>query len=169
MGKASIGRGIRLAAMKAERDTARKQVDVLMTHNIAQSERISQMAEQVEFFFQKLSESDLTAHAVPGLEFCKWWRDRIIHGRVSGTHATVIPGDFTVFTQQHYTPLAKLIADEKRCIHEDETSPQVIADKMAAIAELQYKLQQMLVKDNPKFKELIFVGAAGYVPPDKAE
>lgn len=163
MGKAAIGRGIRWAALKAERNGALEREAVLLRQLDAASNRMINMSEQAEVFFQKLHEQSYEP------EFCKWWRGRIIHGRVSGTQATVIPGDFTVFTQQHYTALAKLIADEKRCIHEDETSPQVIADKMAAIAELQYKLQQMLVKDNPKFKELIFVGAAGYVPPDKAE
>lgn len=72
---------------------------------------------------------------------------------------------FTMFTQQHYTELAKIIKQTRKEVldgtipmhvdHED-----FLAVQEFTINEFQSRLMKMLAKDNPKFKELLFIAAA---------
>jgi hypothetical protein len=75
-----------------------------------------------------------------------------------------------MFSQQHYEALAKVLRETRQEITsalpklkfsmgagaaERETEI-----KHEAVNEFQFRLQALLKKDNPKFKELLFIGAA---------
>lgn len=81
-----------------------------------------------------------------------------------------------MFTQQHYKALQKILADTRRSITASLPQMQIakgrdeaqaaLAEQMFAISEFQLKLQSFLKKDNPKFKELLFIGGASeHSPP----
>ena len=74
------------------------------------------------------------------------------------------PEEVKVFSQQHYEALAKLLQQERLQITDDQTkgitSPQYAENARNAIGSFQIRLQAFLKKDNPKFKELLFIGAA---------
>jgi hypothetical protein len=72
-----------------------------------------------------------------------------------------------MFTQQHYETLAEVLRDTRldlsaRLATTDKASVEslVLRSKKEGIDELQLRLQNFLKKDNPKFKELLFIGAA---------
>lgn len=69
---------------------------------------------------------------------------------------------FTMFTQQHYTALAQVIRETRQHITADGVDiPAGGANFMKrGVDELQLRLMKMLAKDNPKFKELLFIAAA---------
>jgi F0F1-type ATP synthase membrane subunit b/b' len=72
---------------------------------------------------------------------------------------------YTMFTQQHYAAIAKVIRETRQEITEDGSHNQNI--KHEAISELQANLMKMLSKDNPKFKDLLFIAAASEHGPEK--
>lgn len=83
---------------------------------------------------------------------------------VSG-HIVIRPDEeslFTMFTQQHYTALAQVIRETRQHITADGVDiPKNGGNLMKrGVDELQLRLMKMLAKDNPKFKELLFIAAA---------
>jgi hypothetical protein len=78
-----------------------------------------------------------------------------------------------MFSQQHYEALAKLLKEERQKITANTKTafaapPALVnAIKHEAIGEFQLRLQEFLKKDNPKFKELLFIGAASEHAPEK--
>lgn len=70
---------------------------------------------------------------------------------------------FTMFTQQHYTALAQVIRETRQ--NRPHSAARTDSQEWSAgvetgISELQMRLMKMLAKDNPKFKELLFIAAA---------
>lgn len=74
-----------------------------------------------------------------------------------------------MFTQQHYEKLAEILRDTRRDISSGANSQSVsqIHDKMEGIGQFQLRLMAALKKDNPKFKDLIFIGSASEHAPAK--
>jgi hypothetical protein len=72
-----------------------------------------------------------------------------------------------MFTQQHYEALAKVLKETRIRISQTQTgSVSSIHDMQLGVNEVQLTLMQMLKLDNPKFRELIFIGAASEHAPD---
>lgn len=78
-----------------------------------------------------------------------------------------------MFTQQHYETLAKVFRDARRKLTADldpNTSHGQTAMeyqcRQEGISEVQVHLMNALKQDNPKFKELLFIGAASEHAPD---
>lgn len=68
---------------------------------------------------------------------------------------------FTMFTQQHYTALAKVLKETRLDVNDMHSAdPNHVPSMKDGINEFQLRLMQMLSKDNPKFKELLFIAAA---------
>lgn len=70
---------------------------------------------------------------------------------------------FTMFTQQHYMALAQVIRETRQ--NRPHSAARTDSQEWSAgvetgINELQMRLMEMLAKDNPKFKELLFIAAA---------
>lgn len=84
---------------------------------------------------------------------------------VSG-HIVIRPDEeslYTMFTQQHYTALAQVIRETRQ--NRPHSAARTDSQEWSAgvetgINELQMRLMKMLAKDNPKFKELLFIAAA---------
>lgn len=82
------------------------------------------------------------------------------------SHVVIRPDEeslFTMFTQQHYTALAQVIRETRQDPPHSAArvdDPAWTAGVQAGISELQMRLMKMLAKDNPKFKELLFIAAA---------
>lgn len=74
-----------------------------------------------------------------------------------------------MFTQQHYEALAKVLRETRLKLSGGHNSATVeqIHDKLTGVGEFQLALQALLKKDNPKFKELLFIGEASEHAPTK--
>lgn len=69
-----------------------------------------------------------------------------------------------MFSQQHYEALAKVLKEtraEQTAQHSSgEISTEQYLQQQEAVGALQLRLHTLFKKDNPKFKELLFIGAA---------
>jgi len=74
---------------------------------------------------------------------------------------------FTMFTQQHYTALAKILKETRQQVTDENIGAGAKQIKHEAISELQANLMKMLAKDNAKFKDLLFIAAASEHGPEK--
>lgn len=78
-----------------------------------------------------------------------------------------------MFSQQHYEALQKVLKETRQKITEDQEAgslaPSEAVVARAAIGVYQLKLHAMLSKDNPKFKELLFIGGASEHSPEPAK
>jgi len=120
--------------------------------------------------------SKLVAAQVITTPFASWYMQQIRNGCVaafpSGKHN--IPREeledwISMFTQQHYEALAKLLKETRQHFTTQDAIAQPLKHQIeeAAIGEFQLRLQSLLKRDNPKFKELLFIGAASEHAPPK--
>lgn len=65
-----------------------------------------------------------------------------------------------MFSQQHYEALAKLFREERLSMTASNMPEAIREQRELALGNFQLRLQMFLKKDNPKFKELLFIGAA---------
>lgn len=75
-----------------------------------------------------------------------------------------------MFSQQHYEALGKILSETRTELSQEAREnrlPPPDAIAMHAIGKFQLKLQAFLKKDNPKFKELLFIGGASEHAPAK--
>lgn len=79
-----------------------------------------------------------------------------------------------MFSQQHYEAIAKVLRETRIEISREDVTPDgkqvdpiLHGAKMDAIGALQLKLHTLFKKDNPKFKELLFIGVASEHAPAK--
>lgn len=77
-----------------------------------------------------------------------------------------------MFSQQHYEALAKVLketrAEQTAQYSVGEINTEQYLQQQEAIGALQLRLHTLFKKDNPKFKELLFIGAASEHAPKKA-
>lgn len=103
--------------------------------------------------------------------FSNWYWTQIKRGELSDQFNSIqlsmqdqerVEEFMATFTQKHYELLAGVIREARVEISSGKGSHTVeqIHDKLEGVAQLQLKLMKLLTKDNPKFKELIFIGAA---------
>lgn len=75
-----------------------------------------------------------------------------------------------MFSQQHYKALAKVLKETRQQISAEKDNDQDALiqhnAKMEAIGEFQLRLMELLKRDNKKFKELLFIGAASEHSPE---
>lgn len=112
--------------------------------------------------------------------FANWYWTMIKRGvRVDELRGSMSPDEeaelqefMAMFTQQHYEALANVLRETRIKLSAGHNSATVeqIHDKLTGVAEFQLALQALLKRDNPKFKELLFIGAASeHAPTPKAK
>jgi len=71
-----------------------------------------------------------------------------------------------MFTAQHYKSVAKLIKDQRQRISDkypDGRPSEAYMSEQSALSDVEAAFIRTFKSDNPKFEELLFIGACGYV------
>lgn len=101
-------------------------------------------------------------------KFAAWYAKQIKQGSFDRPVTGAGPVDIeeleefmAMFSQQHYEALAEVLRETRIEVSKTQTgSVASIHDMHQGISTFQKNLMKLLAKDNPKFKDLIFVGAA---------
>jgi vacuolar-type H+-ATPase subunit H len=150
---AAVESRISEAREEARRITERAHRDISLAH-IRMKDHQGRLMDVLNrlYLMQLLSEEQLRE--------AKSW---VAYNHVAGPPRSDEESLYTMFTQQHYTAIAKVIRETRQQLTE-EHAPEVAKN---AVSELQANLMKMLSKDNPKFKDLLFIAAASEHGPEK--